>query len=141
LVLLTVTTSRLSGSFDEVAWKNGIVIFDMKVPSALVRLMMSLLPLTWTPRTLVPWPLLTSWAPTMLVPFSSVMNCAPGEARSLFATRLIAYLKLAGVTGVPSLNFQPFRTKNVYLLPPFEMRTFEATSGTSLVPATPALSG
>ena len=69
------------------------------------------------------------------------MNCAPGEARSLFAVRLIAYLKLSAVTAVPSLNLKPFRMKNVYLLPPFETVNLEATSGTSLLPAGPALSG
>jgi hypothetical protein len=50
-------------------------------------------------------------------------------------------LKLDAVTGVPSLNLKPFRMKNVYLLPPFETVNFEATSGTSLLPAGPALSG
>ena len=44
--LLTLTTSLSIGSFVEVAWKNGMVIFAMNVPSARVRLMMSLLPLT-----------------------------------------------------------------------------------------------
>ena len=123
------------------AWKNGIVIFERNVPSPLVRLTMSLLPLTWTPETLVPWPLLTAAAPTMFVPVGSVMNCAPGDARSLLAVRLMAYLKLFAVTAVPSLNLKPFRMKNVYLLPPFETVNLEATSGTSLLPAGPALSG
>jgi hypothetical protein len=47
----TFTTSRVSGSLVEVAWKKGIVIFVMNVPSGFVRLMMSRLPLTRTPRT------------------------------------------------------------------------------------------
>jgi hypothetical protein len=97
----------VSGSFEDVAWKNGIVIFERNVPSPLVRLTTSLLPLTWTPETLVPWPLLTSLAPTMLVPVESVMNCAPGDARSCYV-RLMAYLKLFAVTAVPSLNLKPF---------------------------------
>src|SRR6476646_1077364 len=116
----TLTTSFVSGIFDDVAWKNGMVIFAMNVPSPFVRLTMSLWPLAWTPETLVPWPLLTAEAPTMFVPVGSVMNCAPGDARSWLAVRLMAYLKLAAVTGVPSLNLKPFRMKNVYLFPPFE---------------------
>ena len=48
----TLTTSLSIGSFVEVAWKNGIVIFAMNVPSAFVRLMISLLPLTTAPLTL-----------------------------------------------------------------------------------------
>ena len=44
-VLLTLTTSLVSGIFVEVAWKNGMVIFAMNVPSALDSLMISLLPL------------------------------------------------------------------------------------------------
>jgi len=85
-----VTTSFVSGTFFEVAWKNGIVIFDMNVPSAFVRRTTSLLPLEVTPLTCVPLPELTFCAPTMLVPLGSVMNAAPGEARSLFAVRSIA---------------------------------------------------
>ena len=77
----------------------------------------------------------------MFVPVGSVMNCAPGEARSLFATRLIAYLKLFAVTGVPSLNLKPFRIVKVYRLPLLETVNFDATSGTSLLPAGPDLSG
>ena len=139
--LLTSTTSRSSGSFVEVAWKNGIVIFDRKLPSGRVRLMINLLPRTLTPRTSVPLPLLTSSAPTMSVPFSSVMNCAPGDASSLFATRSIAYLKFFAVTGVPSLNRKPLRMKNVYRLPPFETMYLDATSGWRIVPGGPFLSG
>ena len=110
---LMLTTSLSSGSFGEVAWKNGIVIFDMNVPSALVRRIFSLLPLAVTPLTLVPLPSLTALAPTMFVPFASVMNAAPGEARSWLATRLIAILKLFAVTLVPSLNLKPFRIVKV----------------------------
>ena len=86
-------------------------------------------------------PSLTSFAPTMLVPFGSMMNGAPGEARALFAVRSIAYLKFAAVTLAPSLNLKPGRRKKVYLLPLFETVNFEATSGTSLLPAGPFLSG
>jgi len=39
--------------------------------------------------------------------------CAAGEARSLFAERSMAYLKLRPVTAEPSLNRKPFRMKNV----------------------------
>ena len=102
---------------------------------------MSLLPLTLTPLTFVPFPSLTAFAPTMLVPVGSVMNCAPGEARSWFAMRLMAYLKLFAVTALPSLNLKPFRIVKVYFLPPFATVNFEATSGTSLEPAGPDLSG
>ncbi len=77
----------------------------------------------------------------MLVPFGSVMNGRPGEARSLFAVRLIAYLKLFAVTGLPSLNLKPFRIVNVYRFPLLETVKFEATSGTSFAPAGPGLSG
>ena len=112
-MLPTFTTSRSSGSLVEVAWKNGIVIFDRNEPSGLVRLMISLLPRTRTPVTWVPLPSLTSLAPTISVPLGSVMNCAPGEARSWFAVRSIAYSKFRAVTGVPSLNRKPFRMKNV----------------------------
>ena len=77
----------------------------------------------------------------MLVPFGSVMNWPPGEARSWFAVLLIAYLKLAAVTGLPLLNLKPFRMKKVYTLPFFDTVNFEATSGTSLLPAGPGLSG
>ena len=77
----------------------------------------------------------------MSVPFGSVMNCAPGEARSWFAVRLMAYLKLFAVTGLPSLNLKPFRMVKVYFLPLLETANFEATSGTSLEPAGPDLSG
>ena len=101
---------------------------------------MSLLPLTWTPETLF-LPSLTALAPTMFVPVGSVMNCAPGDARSWLAVRLMANLKLFAVTAVPSLNLKPFRMVNVYFLPPFETVKFEATSGTSLLPAGPDLSG
>jgi hypothetical protein len=41
------------------------------------------------------------------------MNCAAGEARSWFAARSIAYAKFFAVTGVPSLNLNPLRMKNV----------------------------
>ena len=41
------------------------------------------------------------------------MNCAPGDARSWFATRSIAYAKFRAVTGVPSLKRKPLRMKNV----------------------------
>src|SRR5262249_3844198 len=104
LMPLTLSTSFVSGSFVEVAWKKGIVIFDMNVPSAFCRWMTSLLPFAVTPLTLVPCPALTACAPTMFVPLGSVMNVAPGDDSCLFATRLIAYLKLAGVTFAPSLN-------------------------------------
>jgi hypothetical protein len=40
----------------------------------------------------------------MSAPLAAVMNGAAGEARSWFATRSIAYLKLAAVTGRPSLK-------------------------------------
>ena len=50
-MLFTFTTSRFSGSFVEVAWKKGIVIFDRNAPSGFVRLMISLLPVTTTPLT------------------------------------------------------------------------------------------
>src|SRR5262245_8243886 len=116
-------------------------ILAMDGPSPCVRLMVRRLPLTLTPETLVPWPSLTALAPTMFVPVGSVMNCAPGDARSLLAVRLMAYLKLFAVTAVPSLNLKPFRIVNVYLLPPFETLKLEATSGTSLLPAGPDLSG
>ena len=46
-------------------------------------------------------PLFTARPPTMFVPALSVMNCAPGEARSLLSVRLMAYLKLFAVTGAP----------------------------------------
>ena len=74
----------------------------------------------------------------MLVPFGSVMNGPPGEARSLFAVRLIAYLKFFAVTGLPSLNLKPFRIVNVYRFPLLETVKFEATSGTSFDPGGPA---
>ena len=106
----------------------------MNVPSALVSRMVSLLPLAVTPVTFVPLPWFTSCAPTILVPFPSMMNEAPGEASSGFATRLIAYLKLDAVTGVPSLNLKPFLMKNVYVLPWFETVNLDATSGSSLNP-------
>ena len=77
--------------------------------------MISLFPLTLTPLTCSLLPSLTSLAPMMFVPFSSVMNAAPGAARSWFATRSIAYLKFFAVTGVPSLNRKPLRMKNVYV--------------------------
>src|SRR5262245_12939889 len=54
LLLVTLTTSFVSGSLVDVAWKNGIVILAMNVPSALVRLIEILLPLTLTPDTFVP---------------------------------------------------------------------------------------
>src|SRR3954454_18740569 len=111
LMLPTVETSLLNGIFVEVAWKNGIVILAMKVPSGLLRWMVSLLPLTTAPLTCLALPSFTFLAPTMLVPFGSVMNCAPGDARSLFATRSIAYLKLFAVTLPPSLNRKPLRMK------------------------------
>ena len=97
----------------EVAWKKGIEIFVRKRPSGLVRRMTSLLPLATTPLTCFASPSFTAFAPTMLVPFESVMNCAPGEARSWFATRSIAYLKLFAVTGAPLLKRNPLRIVNV----------------------------
>ena len=97
----------------DVAWKNGMVIFAMNVPSALVRLMMSLFPFALAPETCVPLPAFTACAPTMFVPFGSVMKVAPGEARALSATRSIAYWKFFTVTGLPSLNLNPFRIVNV----------------------------
>src|SRR3954454_12870259 len=140
-VLFTLTISLFNGSLSDVAWKNGMVIFAMNVPSGLVRLTISLLPLATAPLTLVAPPSLTFLAPTMLVPFGSVMNGAPGEARALFAVRSIARLKLAAVTLAPSLNLKPGRMKNVYFRPLFETVNLEATSGTSLLPAGPCLSG
>jgi hypothetical protein len=97
----------------EVAWKNGIVIFERKDPSGFVRLMISRLPFTRTPLTWFPTPALTPVAPTMFVPVGSVIHCAPGDARSWLATRSIAYAKFRAVTGVPSLNRKPLRMKNV----------------------------
>src|SRR6266571_9384153 len=123
------TTSCVNGSLVEVAWKNGIEILERNVVSGLFNRMISLLPLTTTPPTCVAWPSLTAFAPTISVPFGSVMNWAPGDARSLFATRSIAYAKLFAVTGVPSLNRKPFRMRNVYVLPPFETVKPEAASG------------
>ena len=112
-MLVTSTTSRSSGSFVEVAWKNGIARIEMRFPLGRFSSMMSLFPRTRTPRTSVPWPLFTSRAPAMSTPVGLVMNCAPGEARSWFAARSIAYLKLRAVTGVPSLNRKPLRMKKV----------------------------
>jgi hypothetical protein len=112
-MLLTSTTSRSRGSFVGVAWKNGIVIFERNVPSGSSRSTISLLPRARTPDTWLVRPSLTSFAPTMFVPFGSVMNPAAGEARSWFAARSIAYLKFLAVTGVPSLNRNPLRMKNV----------------------------
>ncbi len=117
------------------------MIFDRNVPSGLARWMISRLPLTFTPLTSVLLPRLTSCAPTISVPFGSVMNCAPGEPRSWFATRLIAYLKLDAVTRVPSLKRKPFRMKKVYVVPPFDTLNLDATSGTSLAPFGPLRSG
>jgi hypothetical protein len=77
----------------------------------------------------------------MFAPFWSVMNGAPGEARSWLATRSIAYLKLAAVTGSPSLKWKPLRTKNVHVLPSRDTVYPDATSGTSRVPACAARSG
>jgi hypothetical protein len=125
----------------EVAWKNGIVIFARNVASGFVRRIVSLLPLAVTPRTCFALPELTARAPTMLVPFGSVMNCAPGEARSLLAVRSMANLKFAAVTGLPSLKRKPFRSVNVYTLPLRDTVNFDATSGFSCVPTAPALSG
>ena len=102
---------------------------------------MSLLPLTTTPLTCCARPSFTFFAPTMFVPLGSVMNCAPGEARSLFATRSIAYLKFFADTADPSLNLKPLRMVNVYTLPLFDTVNLDATSGTSFVPTGPALSG
>ena len=93
-MLPMLTTSRVSGSFLEVAWKNGIAIVDRNLPSGLLRSTISL-------------PLLARTAET------SVMNCAAGEASSGFEARSNAYLKLDAVTGVPSLNRNPLRMKNV----------------------------
>ena len=140
-VLLTLTTSFVSGIFVEVAWKNGMVIFAMNVPSALVSLMISLLPFAITPLTCFVLPLLAAFAPTMFVPLESVMNGAPGEARSWFAVRSMAYLKFLAVTLVPSLKTKPGRIVKVYTLPFFDTVNFEATSGISLLPAGPFLSG
>ena len=141
LVFVTLTTSFVSGTLKEVAWKNGMVIFAMNVPSGFVRLMVSLLPLTTTPLTLVALPSATFLAPTMFVPLASVMNGAPGEARSWFAVRSMARLKFFAVTFEPSLKRKPGRIVNVYLRPLFDTVNFEATSGTSLLPAGPFLSG
>src|SRR5262245_46871667 len=113
LTLLMLSISFVRGTFVEVAWKKGIENFDRNVPSCFVRWMISLLPLTTAPLTLVPWPELTACAPLMFVPFGSVMNGAPGDESCLFATRLIAYLKLFAVTAVPSLNLKPFRIVKV----------------------------
>ena len=139
--MVTLTTSLVSGSFVEVAWKNGMVIFAMNVPSALVSLMISLLPLAMTPLTCVVLPSLTALAPTMFVPLGSMMNGAPGEARSWFAVRSIAYLKFVAVTLAPSLKTKPGRIVKVYTRPLFDTVNFEATSGISLLPAGPCLSG
>ena len=49
--------------------------------------------------------------------------------------------KFAAVTGFPSEKRKPFRTVKVYVLPLFDTLKFEATSGTSFVPAGPDLSG
>src|SRR5215831_4716563 len=128
-------TSCVSGRVVEVAWKNGIVSLEMNVGSRLTRRITSLYgPFTWTPRTCVACPAFTAWAPRMFTPFGSVMKAAPGDARSLFAVRSIAYAKLFAVTGEPSLKRKFLRRKNVYLRPSFEIATRDATSGTSLLP-------
>jgi hypothetical protein len=130
-----LVTSCVSGSFVEVAWKNGIVSFKRNEPSGFIRRMISVCgPFTLTPLTCVAWPAFTARAPTISVPFGSAMNCAPGDARSWFATLSIAYAKLLAVTGVPSLKRKPLRRKNVYVLPRFEIATRDATSGTSRLP-------
>jgi hypothetical protein len=118
-----------------------MVIFAMNVPSGFVSLTISLLPLAMTPLTCVVLPALTAFAPTMFVPVGSVMNGAPGEARSWFAVRSIAYLKFFAVTLLPSLKTKPGRIVKVYTLPLPDTVNFEATSGISLLPAGPFLSG
>jgi len=77
----------------------------------------------------------------MFVPLTSVMNVAPGEPRALFAVRSIARLKFFAVTFAPSLNRKPGRIVKVYTLPFLDTVNFDATSGTSLLPAGPCLSG
>ena len=106
-------TSCVSGTFVDVAWKNGIVSLVRNEASARVSRMISRLPFAVTPLTCLARPSVTVFAPTMFVPFGSVMNCAPGDWRSWFATRSKAYLKLFAVTRVPSLNRKPGRMKNV----------------------------
>ncbi len=59
----------------------------------------------------------------------------------MLAVRSIARLKFRAVTAVPSLKRKPFRIVKVYTLPFFDTVNFEATSGLSLVPEGPALSG
>ncbi len=97
----------------EVAWKNGIARMVRSPPFARVRLMISLLPRASHTTDVRRAALGHGLCADDVNSFWSVMNCAPGELRSLFATRLIAYLKLAAVTGVPSLKRNPFRMKNV----------------------------
>ena len=77
---------------------------------------------------------LSSRSPTDRLP-TFVTNCAQPATRAQgFVARSNAYLKLAAVTGAPSLNRKPLRRKNVYRVPPFETVNREATSGTSLPP-------
>ena len=80
----------MSGSVVEVAWKNGIDSVATKFGSGLTRRMTSLRPFATMPLTCCASPSLTRAAPTMSRPFGSVMNCAPGDASSLLATRSIA---------------------------------------------------
>jgi hypothetical protein len=107
----------------------------MRLASGLTSRMTSLYgPFACTPLTCRPRPESTFCAPTISVPLGSVMRAAPGDARSLFATRSMAYAKFFAVTGEPSLKRKPLRRKNVYVRPRFEITARDATSGTSFVP-------
>ena len=77
----------------------------------------------------------------MFVPLESVMNGAPGEARSWFAVRSMAYLSCFAVTLAPSLKTKPGRIVKVYTLPFFDTVNFEATSGIQLAARGDLLSG
>ena len=57
---------------------------------------------------------MTSFIPCASTLLTFVTNCAAGDASAGLRTRSNAYLKLAAVTGVPSLNRKPLRRKNVY---------------------------
>src|SRR6476469_9316333 len=84
LLLLTLMTSLVSGSFSEAAWKNGIAMTVIRFGSARLSVILSVRPLAETPA--------------MLTALLSLMKGPAGELSVLFVARWMAYLKFFAVT-------------------------------------------
>jgi hypothetical protein len=132
--------SALIGVFVGIAQKKSIAIFERKEPSGFCSVIVSFCPLAFTPDAVAALPSATACAPR--IPLAPVMNGTAGDCIFGFRSRLNAAAKFAAVRVWPVFDRQPDLIVNVYVFPSFDTDgNPTAASGTSLVPATPGLSG